>query len=96
MATKRELLLPPLLPGEPSWNEEDAAALREFITSPVGQRFLRLMMYRRTLVSERKDPEVRRIQSDERAGFEAGIAEILNIAESKPISQLDRAAQSTR
>lgn len=94
MAAKRENLLPPLLPGEPTWSEEDGATLREFIISPLGQRFMRGLLYRRPLVSNRTKRKVRQIQSDERAGFEACISEVLSFAESAPLSQLDRSAQT--
>lgn len=74
--------LPALLPIEPSWEEQDAAGLRTFLAAPLGQLFLRSLIYRRPMVAG-SDPEKRRIQSDERAGFEACLSEILSLAASK-------------
>jgi hypothetical protein len=74
--------LPPLLPGPPKWDEQHAAELRTFLISPLAQRLLQTLVYLRPLVSS-VEPETRRIQQDERSGFEACIAEILSLAESK-------------
>ena len=70
-----------ILPGEPNWTIDDSAALRAFIVTPAGQAFLRHLAFTRPNVSERRDTNVRRIQSDERAGYEACIADILHLAD---------------
>ena len=69
-----------LLPGEPSFNNDDGAQLRAFLLTPTGQHFMRRLLFSRPAV-EGYDPEKRRIRSDERAGFEACIQEILVLAE---------------
>lgn len=69
-----------LLPGEPTFSHEDGAALRAFLLTPAGQHFMRRLLYARPSVNG-YDPEPRRIRSDERAGFEACIQEVLNLAE---------------
>lgn len=83
----------PLFPGEPLWNPEHSAGLRAFVVSPLGQLFLRRLIYARPTVTS-DEREKRTIQSDERAGFEACITEILNLAEPKQISAEDVAAQT--
>lgn len=71
-----------LLPDEPVWGEQDGATLRDFLSKPFGQLFLRRLMYMRPSVVG-YDRDKRAIQSDERAGFEGCISEILRLAESK-------------
>lgn len=76
-------LFPPLLPGTPVWQENDAAGLREFIAKPLGQLFLRQLFYLRPLVTSRQ-PDERRIQQDELTGYDACFAEIIRLAEAAP------------
>jgi hypothetical protein len=85
---------PPLLPGEPAWGEDQQARLREILKEPIGQLFLRRLLYERPEVTERRDSRVRSIQSDTRAGFEACIQTILQLADGRPLTASDRAAQS--
>lgn len=87
-------MIPPILPGEPNWSEAEAALLRGFIQQPIGQLFLRTLFFRRPAVTERRDRETRNIQSDALAGYDECFAEILNLAEGKPLSAADKSAQT--
>lgn len=69
-----------LFPGEPVWSSDLGAALRAFLFTGPGQHFMRRLLYERPTVSG-YDENARRIKSDERAGFEACIASILNLAD---------------
>lgn len=73
-------IFPGILPGEPLFSPDHAAALREFLSTEIGQRLLRRLIYERPEVTSR-EVDQRRIQSDERQGFEACIATILKLAE---------------
>ncbi len=73
-------VLPSLFPGTPSWTDSDSAALREFLVSPVGQRFSRRMLFERPDVSARAGEE-RRVQQDERTGFEAALRSVFDLAD---------------
>ncbi len=75
--------LPPLLPGEPTWEEQDAAALRTFIVSPHGQLVLQRLIFARPIVTSMTSAFARQVQSDERAGYEACLSELLRLAEPK-------------
>lgn len=68
-----------LLPGTPTWSDEDGAAVRALLVTPSGQHLMRRLLWARPEVAG-TEPEARRIRSDERAGFEACIQEILNLA----------------
>lgn len=68
-----------LLPGTPTWSDEDGAAVRALLMTPPGQHLMRRLLWARPEVAG-TDPEARRIRSDERAGYEACIQEILNLA----------------
>jgi hypothetical protein len=85
---------PPLLPGEPAWGEAESARLREVLREPIGQLLLRRLLYERPEVTERSNRDARNIQSDTRAGFEACIASILNLADPQPLSAADRGSQT--
>lgn len=87
-------VFPKLLPGEPAWGAGEEASLREFIMTPIGQRFLQRLIYFRPDVTERRDRAVRNIQSDTRAGYEECLQNIFQLAEGKPLSAEDRAAQT--
>jgi hypothetical protein len=89
-----DTVLPQLLPGEPAWGEGERARLREVLREPIGQLLLRRLIYERPEVTELRDREVRTIQSDTRAGFEACIQTIIHLAEGQPLSAADRSAQS--
>lgn len=85
-------MLTRLIPGTPPWGAEDSAALRAFFLTTSGQRFLLNLLSMRPVVSG-KEREARLIQSDERAGYEAAIADAMLLAEPKPISHDDLEAQ---
>ena len=72
--------LPVLLPFEPKWDEKEAAEMRAWLMAPLGQRALQRLIYFRPLVTG-TEPDKRRVLSDERAGFEACIAELMRLAE---------------
>lgn len=86
---------PSLVAGEPRWDVGQAAALRDFITTPSGQSFLRQMIYLRPLVQEMTNPFKRQVQQDTRSGFEQAIAEILRLAEPPTSSQADERAATS-
>ncbi len=69
-----------LLPGEPPWGEADAVLLRDFLQTGTGQLFLQRLLYARTAVSA-NEGERRRIEQDERTGFEQCIAEVFLLAD---------------
>jgi len=71
----------PILPGAPEWGVQEASELREFLSKNLGQRLMRQLNFSRTLVTELNNQAKRRIQQDERTGFEACIDEILKLAE---------------
>lgn len=75
-------LLPVLLPDEPKWDEQHAAELRTWLVSPLGQRLLQRLIFSRPAVTS-TERDRRNQQSDERAGFEACVAEVLDLAGSK-------------
>lgn len=83
MSLHEQLII--LLPGAVRFSDESGSALRSFLVTPAGQSFMRSLLQLRPTVSG-TDPEARRVRSDERAGFEACIQEILNLAES-PVPQ---------
>ena len=68
-----------LLPGTPTWSDEDGAAVRSLLLTPSGQHLMRRLLWARPEVAG-TDPEARRIRSDERAGFEACIQALLTLA----------------
>jgi hypothetical protein len=68
-----------LISVRPEWAEQDAAELRQFLSGPLGQKFFNSLLFSRPEVSG-YNPEQRRVQADERAGFEACIAEVLQLA----------------
>lgn len=84
---------PLILPGEAVWSEGDAEALRSYLTTPSGQRFLQVLVYQRPLVTAPEGAR-RGVQQDERTGFEGCISEILSLAAGTPLTELDRAAQT--
>ena len=69
-----------LVPVCPVWTQQDSAELRQFIATPFGQKLFNTLLFNRPGVSG-YCPEQRRVQSDERAGYEACIGEILFLAE---------------
>ena len=83
----------PLFPGTPAWSQSDEAGLRLFLSQPLGQQFLSRLLFQRPIVSA-KEGEARRVQQDERTGYESCIADILSLAEPTPITDEDRSAQS--
>lgn len=85
---------PSILPGEPPWSASEQAILLDFLRSPVGQLFLRSLLYRRPAVTEAKDRDVRIMQSDTLAGYDECFAEILRLSEGRPLSTADQSAQS--
>lgn len=70
-----------LLSVRPDWTEQDSAELREFLNKNggLGQKFFNSLLFSRPEVTG-YDPERRRVQSDERAGYEACIAEMIRLA----------------
>lgn len=72
-----------LLPGTPHWGEAEAVALRDFLASPIGQIFLQNLIYARPEVSS-PEGEKRRIEQDERTGFERCIHEVFTLADPHP------------
>ena len=84
----------PLYPGTPAWAPSDAVGLRLFLSQPLGQILLSRLMFARPQVSA-LEGEQRRIQQDERSGFESCIAELLSLAEPEPLTDNDRSAQTT-
>ncbi len=87
-------VFPKLLPGEPAWGGGEEANLREYLMTPMGQRFLQKLIFLRPDVTERRDRAVRNIQSDTRAGYEECLAQIFQLADSPPLTAADRASQS--
>ena len=71
-----------LLPNCPEWTEQDGADLRLWINSPLAQKTLSLLVFQRPEVLG-YDKNQRRVQSDERAGYEACIATLFQLAEVK-------------
>ena len=71
----------PIHPGFPKWSEAFSSELRQFLVSPTGQRFLARMRAHAPVVSNRDNPEIRRIESDTRAGFESAFDTILHLAD---------------
>jgi hypothetical protein len=69
-----------LLSVRPEWTEQDAAELRQFLSGPFGQKYFNSLLFSRPEVAG-YNPEQRRVQSDERAGFEACLAEMLRLAD---------------
>lgn len=76
--------LPTLIPSEPVWLIDDEATLRQLIITPFGQRLLQKLIYQRPVVSS-TERDVRQIQSDERAGYEACISDLMRLAEPRPL-----------
>lgn len=91
-------IFPTLLAGEPRWTEAERGELATFLQKPSGQALLRQLIYLRPLVQEKSNPFKRQVQQDERAGFEAAIAEVLRLAEPPPSSRADeqRAQRATQ
>lgn len=87
-------VFPRLLPGEPHWTASEQAALRDFLSTVIGQLFLQTMIWRRPLVNERHDRDVRIMQSDTLAGYDEAFSTILNLAESQQLTSADRSAQT--
>lgn len=71
----------PRLPAAPEWGVQESAELRDWLSKPLGQRLLRRLNFSRIQVTEINNQAKRRIQQDERTGFESCIEEILNLAE---------------
>jgi len=69
-----------LLSVRPEWTEQDRAELRQFLSGSFGQKYFNSLLFSRPEVSG-YNPEQRRVQSDERAGYEGCIAEMLRMAE---------------
>ena len=87
-------VFPRLLPGEPYWTASEQSVLLEFLQTVVGQRFLQSMLWRRPLVSNRLDRDVRIMQSDTLAGYDEAFTTILHLAESQHLTSADRSAQT--
>ncbi len=81
--------LPSLFPGTPAWSDADSAALRQFLISPTGIRFSRRILFERPEVTH-NDGERRRIQQDERTGFETAVRTVYELA--SPAVQWDAQA----
>ena len=77
----------------PEWTEQDSAELRQVLNGPLGQRFFNSLMFSRPEVTG-IDPEVRRIRSDERAGYEACISEMLALSNPTDLTDKDRSSQT--
>jgi hypothetical protein len=71
-----------LIPNCPVWTEQDGADLRLWLNTALSQKILSTLVFQRPEVSG-YDKNQRRIQSDERAGYEACIASLLQLAEVK-------------
>ena len=82
-----------LLAVRPEWTAQDSAELRQFLAGPFGQKFFNSLLFTRPEVTG-VDPEVRRIRSDERAGYESCIAEMLALAEPTSLTEKDRSVQT--
>ena len=85
--------LPRLYSVRPEWTQQDSAEFRLFIATPLGQRFFNSLLFSRPEVVG-YDPDQRRVQSDERAGYEACIAEMLRLSDPVPLSSNDLSVQT--
>lgn len=85
---------PTILPHEPRWVADHGIALRDFLSSPVGQQTLRRLIWQAPVVAERTNMDLRRIQSDERAGYERCIRDLLQLADPGAVTAQDRQASA--
>jgi hypothetical protein len=71
-----------LLSVRPEWSAQDSAELREFLNKNggLGQKFFNSLLFSRPDVTG-YDPEQRRVQSDERSGYEACLAEMIRLSD---------------
>lgn len=66
----------------PKWSVDEATIARTFFSTPVGQKFLQMIRYRRPMVTE-KLADDRRTQHENLQGYERCFVEMFHLLDPK-------------
>lgn len=86
------MILAPLLP--PEWNSDNAIVLKEFLSTPTGQRLQQVIAYQCPPFLDGADVNKTLVASGKRAGYEEGLALLQSLTTVQPEQPEERFSET--